>query len=148
MITQETEAGATVLAWSSWSGSQVSSVSPEHLSKKHWELFVQLISSNIVYYGLNLRTILDLPGQTTKYQEKRNKYAWIYPFVLQKNMEEIIWLFMTLVIFSAVIRAEKEASYSVNQDKEQHKAGEIFIPNRNEACVMHRQKLIIYCIFY
>ena len=48
-------------------------------------------------------------------------------------MEEIIWLFMTLVIFSTVIRAEKEASYSVNQDKEQHKAGEILIPNRNEA---------------
>ena len=54
---------------------------------------------------------------------------------------------MTLVIFSTVIRAEKEASYSVNQDKEQHKAGEILIPNRNEACVMHRRKLI-YCLLH
>ena len=53
-------------------------------------------------------------------------------------MEEIIRLFMTLLIFSAVIRAEKEASYSVNQDKEQHKTGEILIPNRKEVdCLLH-----------
>ena len=39
-------------------------------------------------------------------------------------MEEIFWLYVTLVIFSAVIRAEKEASYSINQAKEQHQAGE------------------------
>ena len=46
------------------------------------------------------------------------------------------------------MRAEKEASYSINQAKEQHKAGE-FLQKAMELVLQTVQSwYIVYCMFY